>query len=277
MSKELKNSRTLINIIGIPLILLCLFFGNKGISLVPLFSVFIYIVMMLGMYEWVNLSNIKCNLIKIINFIFISAIFFIFHLSISINYLMFLIIFHVLLIAIIEIIKSSDSPLKNISSSVLGLIWVGIFIGTLIPIRNIAVDGFKVTLMMFLSVWICDTFAFIAGSRFGDKKLIPKISPNKTWVGAIAGFIGSFIIPVIFYLYYPLSGLDRFYEYLIFGLIFGLFGQLGDLAESALKREAGIKDTSNILHGHGGILDRFDSLGFVAPILFVLLEFWNFI
>ena len=277
MSKELKNSRTLINIIGIPLILLCLFFGNKGISLVPLFSVFIYIVMMLGMYEWVNLSNIKCNLIKIINFIFISAIFFIFHLSISINYLMFLIIFHVLLIAIIEIIKSSDSPLKNISSSVLGLIWVGIFIGTLIPIRNIAVDGFKVTLMMFLSVWICDTFAFIAGSRFGDKKLIPKISPNKTWVGAIAGFIGSFIIPVIFYLYYPLSGLDRFYEYLIFGFIFGLFGQLGDLAESALKREAGIKDTSNILHGHGGILDRFDSLGFVAPILFVLLEFWNFI
>jgi len=277
MSKELKNSRTLINIIGIPLILLCLFFGNKGISLVPLFSVFIYIVMMLGMYEWVNLSNIKCNLIKIINFIFISAIFFIFHLSISINYLMFLIIFHVLLIAIIEIIKSSDSPLKNISSSVLGLIWIGIFIGTLIPIRNIAVDGFKITLMMFLSVWICDTFAFIAGSRFGNKKLIPKISPNKTWVGAIAGFIGSFIIPVIFYLYYPLSGLDRFYEYLIFGLIFGLFGQLGDLAESALKREAGIKDTSNILHGHGGILDRFDSLGFVAPILFVLLEFWNFI
>ena len=277
MSKELKNSRTLINIIGIPLILLCLFFGNKGISLVPLFSVFIYIVMMLGMYEWVNLSNIKCNLIKIINFIFISAIFFIFHLSISINYLMFLIIFHVLLIAIIEIIKSSDSPLKNISSSVLGLIWIGIFIGTLIPIRNIAVDGFKITLMMFLSVWICDTFAFIAGSRFGNKKLIPKISPNKTWVGAIAGFIGSFIIPVIFYLYYPLSGLDRFYEYLIFGFIFGLFGQLGDLAESALKREAGIKDTSNILHGHGGILDRFDSLGFVAPILFVLLEFWNFI
>ena len=277
MSKELKNSRTLINIIGIPLILLCLFFGNKGISLVPLFSVFIYIVMMLGMYEWLNLSNIKCNLIKIINFIFISAIFFIFHLSISVNYLMFLIIFHVLLIAITEIIKSSDSPLKNISSSVLGLIWIGIFIGTLIPIRNIAVDGFKITLMMFLSVWICDTFAFITGSRFGKKKLIPKISPNKTWVGAIAGFIGSFIIPVIFYLYYPLSGLDRFYEYLIFGFIFGLFGQLGDLAESALKREAGIKDTSNILHGHGGILDRFDSLGFVAPILFVLLEFWNFI
>ena len=277
MSKELKKSRTLINIIGIPLILLCLFFGNKGIGLVPLFSVFIYIVMILGMYEWLNFSSIKCNLIKITNFIFISAILFIFHLSISVNYVMFLIIFHVLLIAIIEIMKSSDSPLKNISSSVLGLIWVGVFIGTLIPIRNIAVDGFKITLMMFLSVWICDTFAFIAGSRFGDKKLIPKISPNKTWVGAIAGFIGSFIIPVVFYLYYPLSGLDRFYEYLVFGFIFGLFGQLGDLAESALKREAGIKDTSNILHGHGGILDRFDSLGFVSPIIYVLLEFWSFI
>ena len=233
--------------------------------------------MILGMYEWMKLSNLKCNFIKVINFIFISAVFFTFHLFIDLDYLVFLIIFHVLLISIFEIVKSSRMPLKNISSSILGLIWLGVFVGTLIPIRNIPVDGFKITLMMFLSVWICDTFAFIAGSKFGKKKLVPKISPNKTWVGAIAGFVGSFIIPIIFYLYYPLSGLDKLYEYLVFGFIFGLFGQLGDLAESALKREAGIKDTSNILHGHGGILDRFDSLGFVSPILFILLDFWNFI
>ena len=277
MSSQLKTSRTLINIIGIPLILLCLFFGNTEIKFFPLFSIFIYIVMILGMYEWMKLSNLKCNFIKVINFIFISAVFFTFHLFIDLDYLVFLIIFHVLLISIFEIVKSSRMPLKNISSSILGLIWLGVFVGTLIPIRNIPVDGFKITLMMFLSVWICDTFAFIAGSKFGKKKLVPKISPNKTWVGAIAGFVGSFIIPIIFYLYYPLSGLDKLYEYLVFGFIFGLFGQLGDLAESALKREAGIKDTSNILHGHGGILDRFDSLGFVSPILFILLDFWNFI
>jgi phosphatidate cytidylyltransferase len=248
MSKKVKKSRTLINIIGIPLILLCLFFGNTEIKFFPLFSIFICIIMTLGMYEWMRLSNLECVFIKVINFIFILGIFFIFHLSIDVKYLAFLLISHVLLISIFEVVKSSAKPLGNISASILGLIWIGVFIGTLIPIRDIPTDGFRITLMMFLSVWICDTFAFIAGSKFGKRKLIPKISPNKTWVGAMAGFIGSFIIPVVFYLYYPLSGLDKFYEYLVFGFIFGLFGQLGDLAESALKREAQIKDTSNILH-----------------------------
>ena len=275
MSDKSKKSRLLVNVVGIPLILSCLFFGNTGP--VPLFSIFIYIVMILGMHEWIKLSNIKCNFISLTNFAFTSIIFFNLHFAIDLKYLIFFIIIHGLSISIIEIIKSSESPLKNISSSIFGIVWVGIFIGSLIPIRNIVLNGFEITLMMFLSVWICDTFAFIIGSRFGNKKLIPKVSPNKTWVGAMAGLIGSFIIPIVFYLYYPINGFDKFYEYLIFGFIFGLFGQLGDLAESALKREAGIKDTSNILHGHGGILDRFDSLAFVAPILFILLELKNYI
>jgi len=213
----------------------------------------------------------------VINFIFITIIFCIYHLSFNIKYLAFSIILHILIISIFEVLKSSQSPLKNISSSTLGLFWVGIFIGSMIPIRDMSPNGFKITLMMFLSIWICDTFAFVLGSHFGKKKLIPKISPNKTWVGAIAGFLGSFIVPIIFYIYYPIFGFDNFYEYLIFGFIFGFFGQFGDLIESALKRQANLKDTSNILQGHGGILDRFDSLGFVAPILFIILEIKNFI
>ena len=275
MNKKSKKSRLLVNVMGIPLILSCLFFGNTGS--IPIFSIFIYIVMILGMYEWIKLSNIKCKFIGLTNFIFISIIFFIFHFSFDVKYLMFLMVIHGLIISIIEVIKSSKSPLRNISSSIFGIVWVGVFIGSLISIRNISANGFEIALMMFLSVWICDTFAFIIGSRFGRKKLIPKISPNKTWIGAIAGFVGSFIIPVIFYLYYPVYGFDKFHEYLVFGFIFGLFGQLGDLVESALKREAGIKDTSNMLHGHGGILDRFDSLAFVSPIVFILLELKNYI
>ena len=140
----------------------------------------------------------------------------------------------------------------------------------MITIRHFDI-GFELTLMMFLSVWICDTFAFIFGSKYGKKKMIPRVSPNKSWLGSICGFSGSFIVPLIFYFCCPIEGFFIF-DYLICGLIFGLFGQLGDLFESLLKREANIKDTSNILHGHGGVLDRFDSLSFASPALFIFLS-----
>jgi len=103
-----------------------------------------------------------------------------------------------------------------------------------------------------------------------EKKIIPRVSPNKTWLGSICGFIGSFIVPLIFHSYYPIEGFLLF-DYLLCGFIFGLFGQLGDLFESLLKREVNIKDTSNILHGHGGVLDRFDSLSFASPVLLIFL------
>ena len=116
MSDKSKKSRLLVNVFGIPLILLCLFFGNTG--LIPLFSIFIYIVMILGMHEWIKLSKIKCNFISLTNFAFTSIIFLNLHFSVDIKYLIFFVIIHGLIISIIEIIKSSESPLKNISSSI---------------------------------------------------------------------------------------------------------------------------------------------------------------
>ena len=144
-------------------------------------------------------------------------------------------------------------------------------IGSIILIRN-SDNGLSYTLMMFLSIWLCDTFAFVFGSAYGVKKLIPLVSPNKTWFGSICGLLSSFIVPLIFYLYYPIVNIN-FSDYMIFGLIFGVLGQLGDLSISLLKREAGIKDTSNILQGHGGVLDRFDSLSLAAPFMYGFLYF----
>ena len=88
--------------------------------------------------------------------------------------------------------------------------------------------------MMFLSIWLCDTFEFVFGSTYGVKKLIPLVSPNKTWFGSICGLLSSFIVPLIFYLYYPIVNIN-FSDYMIFGLIFGVLGQLGDLSISLLK------------------------------------------
>ncbi|HSB53435.1 MAG TPA: phosphatidate cytidylyltransferase [Gemmatimonadales bacterium] len=116
--------------------------------------------------------------------------------------------------------------------------------------------------------WVCDTAAMFAGKAIGGKKLWPAISPGKTWSGSIAGVIFAILtVPVL-----NLAVLDRLGialplgQGVLFGLVLGIIGQVGDLAESLYKREVGVKDSSNLIPGHGGVLDRFDSLYFVLPV-----------
>ena len=102
---------------------------------------------------------------------------------------------------------------------------------------------------------------------------MPKVSPNKTWVGTVAGLLGSMFLMVVFYQFNYFSDKLTLLDLLSLGFIGGFFGQLGDFSESLLKREANIKDTSQLLRGHGGILDRFDSLAFAAPIAYIYFNF----
>ncbi len=130
-------------------------------------------------------------------------------------------------------------------------------------------------LSLLIAIWLCDTAAYFVGKSIGKHKLFPSVSPKKTWEGAVGGFLGAV---AGFYLCanlpllldgFPLS------HTIIIGVIIGISGQLGDLAESKLKRDTGIKDSSAILPGHGGILDRFDSIMFVIPSVFIYLYFVN--
>ena len=166
-------------------------------------------------------------------------------------------------------ICATKKPLKTLSNSIFGVVFIGVCIGSLILIRNLDI-GLNITYMMFISIWTCDTFAFFFGKKYGRKKLSPALSPNKTWFGAISGTIGSMFIVLIFYTFIPISNFNIL-DYIVFGLIFGVLGQIGDLLESSFKREINIKDTSNILQGHGGLLDRFDSLSFASPVLYLYL------
>ncbi len=116
--------------------------------------------------------------------------------------------------------------------------------------------------------WVCDSAAMFAGKAIGGRKLWPAISPGKTWSGSIAGVIFAMAtVPVL-----NLAILERLgvalplTQGLLFGLVLGVLGQVGDLAESLYKREVGVKDSSNLIPGHGGVLDRFDSLYFVLPV-----------
>src|SRR5690606_996650 len=116
--------------------------------------------------------------------------------------------------------------------------------------------------------WATDTGAYFFGRAFGKHKLWPTISPKKTIEGAIGGIISACIVGISFHLIYPFE--HSFWMIVLVTILVSMVGQLGDLVESAYKRYFGVKDSGNILPGHGGILDRFDSLLFVVPFLHLI-------
>ena len=127
----------------------------------------------------------------------------------------------------------------------------------------------NILLGIILLIWCNDTFAYLGGSIFGKHKMIERVSPGKTWegtvIGVLAGFGGSFIIAAYEPDIKPLF-------WLMTGIVVPIFATLGDLVQSVMKRQANVKDTGSIMPGHGGILDRFDSLIFVSPCMVVLAE-----
>ena len=270
-----NSSRTLVNLLGIPSLLAIIYLGDS-FSNIPIFSVFIGVVLFLGAKEIPPLSKSKKGqpVISVL-FLFLAL------LQIGrIPGIRWEIPIYILLIGIastamiVEIFRKKETPLLNISILVFSFVWLGLMLGSLSELRNLPDIGFKITLALFLSVWICDTGAFLFGKKFGKKKILPDISPNKTWVGTIAGFISSMIFLLILNQsgYFP--DIFSLVDVVVLGLITGIFGQFGDWAESLLKREANVKDTSNILAGHGGVLDRFDSLTFAAPLTLIYCTYF---
>jgi len=270
-----NSSRTLVNLLGIPSLLAIIYLGDS-FSNIPIFSAFIGGVLFLGAKEIPPLSKSKKGqpVISVL-FIFLAL------LQIGrIPGIRWEIPIYILLIGIastamiVEIFRKKETPLLNISILVFSFVWLGLMLGSLSELRNLPDIGFKITLALFLSVWICDTGAFLFGKKFGKKKILPDISPNKTWVGTIAGFISSMIFLLILNQsgYFP--DIFSLVDVVVLGLITGIFGQFGDWAESLLKREANVKDTSNFLAGHGGVLDRFDSLTFAAPLTLIYCTYF---
>ncbi|MGE6299298.1 phosphatidate cytidylyltransferase [Guptibacillus hwajinpoensis] len=129
-------------------------------------------------------------------------------------------------------------------------------------------DGMIHLFFIIFLIWASDSGAYFVGRSLGRKKLWPHISPNKTVEGAVGGVVMAVLVGVVFQLIYPVY--DSMIVVLIVSVLTSVFGQIGDLVESAFKRHYGVKDSGSILPGHGGILDRFDSLIFVLPLLHLL-------
>lgn len=134
---------------------------------------------------------------------------------------------------------------------------------------NARTEGLVVLIFGLFVVWATDIGAYMVGRKYGRNKLWPEISPNKTIEGAVGGIVSAVVVAAIFLILYP--GVQYFghetWLMIVFTVIFSVVGQFGDLVESAIKRHYDVKDSGNILPGHGGILDRFDSLLFVFPVM----------
>ncbi|AII51845.1 phosphatidate cytidylyltransferase [Hymenobacter sp. APR13] len=160
------------------------------------------------------------------------------------------------------------SPFSNVGVALLGLLYVSLPMSLLnvVAFTETGYDYRRVLALLFL-VWSSDTGAYAAGKTFGKHKLAPKISPGKTWEGAIGGFLLT--LAMGWALGYLLPELSLTYR-LVVATAVAIFGPLGDLAESMLKRSVGVKDSGRIMPGHGGLLDRFDAFLFILPVLALL-------
>ncbi len=187
-----------------------------------------------------------------------------------------------ILIPLVEIILNKSNRIKNISHSLFGLIYISLSFGLMMSLRNhgmmfkghtLFIDfGFALPLLLILSIWINDTMAYIVGSIIG-KNALSSISPKKTWEGTIGGAV--LCVLVICLLVYFLLDKSLLNLALIVSSIAAIFGTLGDLLESKLKRLANVKDSGSFMPGHGGFLDRFDSLLIATPIVWLALKIFS--
>jgi phosphatidate cytidylyltransferase len=176
---------------------------------------------------------------------------------------------------------SEGKPIGSVATTLFGAAYTGGMLAFVYALRyhRFTVDALGGTLLVALPVvltWLNDSGAFFVGKAFGKKKLMPSVSPGKTWAGAV-GALGVSVLStwlLVRFVIGPLTGLGMtIVGVIVFGAAISVAAQVGDLVESMLKREAGVKDSSTLIPGHGGVLDRVDSLLFTVPLAYVLLDF----
>ncbi len=303
-------ARVVVAAVAIPVILILTYLGGF------FFFVLVAIISVLALHEFYRMSELKgifpqkttgiifgflINLAFIFDRCSLHILKFFEGYGVSLSmfslhqFLLFVILLFLLLTGLQELFRMKGSPTQNAGATVLGVMFISLFLGTLVQTRELFPFGFPVgkfflhaipddselalidrwggftVISIFATIWICDTAAYFGGLTLGRHKLFERVSPKKTWEGAICGFVFSVLAMML--------ARSLFLDYMslthavTIGVLIGLFGQLGDLVESRFKRDAGVKDSSAIIPGHGGVFDRFDSLIFVAPIVYLYIDF----
>jgi len=233
----------------------------------PLFDVVIGIIGTLALYEFLVLGKRKGYTVPIViciaAMLFIVAAFILEPISVEMGVFVALIVIPA---SYVFAPGNLDDALPSSGIAVLATLYVGMLGGSLVRLHNDFPEGPKLIFFLLLVVWLGDAGAYYCGKNFGKHKMSPRISPKKTVEGGIGGAITSVITAIVihftFFKNFPLL------HAVIAGVILSFTGMLGDLAESMWKRSAAVKDSGTLIPGHGGFLDRFDSIFYTAPILY---------
>ena len=191
------------------------------------------------------------------------------------QYVTFLAIISLMILMTIYVVTFPKYGTEQITVAFFGIFYVGIMFSYLYQVREMP-DGKYLVWLIFLSSWGCDTFAYCAGKLFGKHKMTPKLSPKKTVEGAIGGVVGAAVLGFLYGTFFKNNMIQVINPGVISGAacaIAAVISMVGDLAASAIKRNHDIKDYGNLIPGHGGILDRFDSMIFTAPAIYFAITF----
>lgn len=258
--------RVAVAFVGIPFLLFLINAGGIW------FSCFFSLLALLAVYEFHHLATHKATPPPLWLVLLITLLFQV-NFSLHLVEVWELLLAVVLFLFVVELYVKEGSPLLNLGSIFPGLLYVNLTFGSLSRVRLDAQDGTGVSMvyLLFLCVWAADIFAYFGGSTLGGKfihrKLFERLSPHKTWEGFLFGIAGSVLVSLIYGNYFSSlpSGTS-----LMTGLLIGLVSPAGDLVESMFKRDAGVKDSSSLIPGHGGVLDRFDTIMFISPFLYFI-------
>jgi len=264
----MKYSRWISALFGAPLVILILALGN-----VYVIDIAFAIISAISLHEYFNSFKEKANPIIWIGYLLSAFIAFI-HIvpEEKIMPILGVIVPFAILIMFIQVILSNNKVnVKDISITLFGIFYIAVFL-MFIPLIRGEENGKLLIWYVMFAAWMTDTFAYLIGKKFGKHKF-SEISPNKSIEGCIAGTVGATIVILIYtYVCNTYWGLNMNYAYITFvSVALSIIGQIGDFAASSIKRYVGIKDFSNLIPGHGGMLDRFDSVIFIAPFAYILL------
>ena len=257
-------------LLGFPLVVIILTFGNKYIV-----DIFLAVIAMLGMQEYFNAISKDSKPVKWIGYLLCLFIAFIhiIPLYVPIGDVVVIMIPTILLILFAHVILTNmKTNFKDIAYTFFGIAYIIGCISFIALLRGLE-NGRILVWYAIIAAWGTDTFAYLIGKKFGKHKL-SKISPKKSIEGAVAGTIGATVIALVYTLVMN-NVYNLEYSYiliLITTVILSIIGQIGDFAASTIKRYVNVKDYSNLIPGHGGMLDRIDSLMFLAPFAYIIFS-----
>ena len=252
--------RILTAVIGLPLLIAIIWFGE------PWFTLLIAAMAGLGSWEFYRMAGqSKLQPITYLGMVWVLLIILSPHCPYAAT-TPFLITSAIVISLIWLLFRSPrDNAFTNWAWTIAGILYIGWMLSYWVELRSLEAGKELVFWAMF-TTFASDTSAFFIGRRWGKHALAPSISPGKTWEGAIGGLLASIIASLILRAIFPLP--FSYWQIALLGCVISLFAQLGDLVESLLKRNTGVKDAGKLIPGHGGILDRIDSLIFTGVIVY---------